>query len=307
MSEYSLGVDICFGKKRWPEAKHWSKIVKEELGLKLVEFDSDYLDPLFVSAPARFQIADETREIVEANNIQMHSYFTGTMTHCVNLLSHPDKRVRKDGYRWVEEAIHLATHLGVKGIGGHFDTIATPDWQNSKRYRFFINNIVESLISLSRVAKKENHQFMLLEQMYSPSEVPYTIEQARWLFSLINEGADVPVLPVIDIGHACSQNFSPDKEQNDPYVWLDSLGRQAPVIHLHQTTLKESCHWPFTREYNKMGIIHPEKVLEALENSGVRETNLILEIFFPLGCSDKQVIKDMVESVEYWRRYLPNV
>ena len=148
---------------------------------------------------------------------------------------------------------------------------------------------------------------MLLEQMYSPSEVPYTIEQARWLFSLINEGADVPVLPVIDIGHACSQNFSPDKEQNDPYVWLDSLGRQAPVIHLHQTTLKESCHWPFIRKYNKMGIIHPEKVLEALEISGAKETNLVLEIFFPLSYSDKQIIEDMVESVRYWRRYLPHI
>ena len=307
MLKCNFGVNICFGKKRWPEAKNWARIVKEELGLSLVEFDSDYLDPLFISTPGCFEIADEIRETVKGIGIQIYSYFTGTMTHCVNLLSHPDVRVRKDGYYWMEQAIHLATHLGVKGIGGHFDTIAAPDMQNPKRYRFFINNIVESLISLSKIAKKEKHQFILLEQMYTPTEVPYTIEQAKWFFSIINKQAEVPVLPVIDVGHACNQNFLHSKLDNDPYIWLHTFGKQAPVIHLHQTTLRESCHWPFTRRYNKKGIIHPEKVLEVLESSGVNETNLILEIFFPLSYNDKQVIEDMVESVEYWRHYLPNI
>jgi len=63
-------------------------------------------------------------------------------------------------------------------------------------------------------------------------------------------------------------------------------------------------HWPFTSQYNKEGIITPPKVMEAIEASGAKEVFLLFEFShrerYP---AEYQVIDDLKESVEYWRKY----
>ena len=56
--------------------------------------------------------------------------------------------------------------------------------------------------------------------------------------------------------------------------------------------------------YNKNGIIFPEKVLEALEASGVEEAFLFFEINHrEHNDTDFRVIEDLKASVEYWRKW----
>jgi sugar phosphate isomerase/epimerase len=304
MTVAKLAVDICFGKKRWPEPEEWTSLVHDELGLTHVEFDSDFLDPFFVSEPARSEIAARTRELAAERGLAIHNYYTGTITHCVNLLSHPDERVRADGLRWCRAAIALAARLGARGLGGHFDTICSRDCADPGRYQQRVDGLVESMQELSRTARQNGSEFLLLEQMYAPSEAPYTFEQTRTLFEAINRDAAVPVQPTLDVGHACCQNFEHSPEDRDPYAWIRAFGGAAPVIHIHQTTADGSCHWPFTAEYNARGIIHPEPLLRAVEDSGADQVLLVMEVFMPLGCTDEQVIAAMRESVEYWRPYV---
>ena len=304
MTEFKLGVDNCFGVKRWPEPEAWLEIIKEKLGLDIVEFDSDFLDPLFISEEVSYKVADEIKKAAKLSGVFLHNYFTGEMTHCVNLISHPDKRIRKYGMKWVEKAIKLASKLGVKGIGGHFDTIPSSGLKDDKKLKYYKDLIVDNFIHFSELAYNEGHKLLMLEQMYSPSEIPYTIKQTYELIDRINKKSKILVSPVIDVGHTCCQNFPHSPEDRDPYNWLREFGSVAEVVHLHQTTSTESCHWHFSDNYNSEGIIEAEKVLDALNESGAKEIYLILEIFFPLNMNDSQVISEMIKTVSYWKEYI---
>jgi len=304
VTELKLGVDLSFAKKRWPEPEAWLEVVSKRLGLKYVEFDSDFLDPLYISEPTRSDIALEVRRLASQYNVEIHNYFTGGMTHCVNLLSHPDERVRKEGLIWCAEAIDVAGKLGCRGIGGHFDTISSTDLANPERYNLLLDNLISMFQHLSVIASEKGQEFILWEQMYAPSEVPYTIEQTRQLMEKVNDGASVDILLTLDTGHACCQNFAHDPEDRNPYNWLKRFAPISPVVHIQQTNSEESCHWPFTKKYNERGIIEAEKVIEAIQSSGAKEVFLILEIFFGLGQPDQQVLDEMAESVEYWREYV---
>jgi sugar phosphate isomerase/epimerase len=304
MTKLKVGVDLSFAKKRWPLAEEWIGIVKNQLGLKYVEFDTDFLDPLFISEPTWMAIAAETKKLAAENGIEIHNYFTGAMTHCVNLLSHPDERIREDGMRWCREAIKLTTQLGARGIGGHFDTISANDLQNPNRYNMLIDNLIKSFKELSKLAKEQGQEFILWEQIYAPCEVPYTIAQSKEFMARINEGAHVPIPLVIDLGHMCCQNFEHNTEDTDPYEWLKQLGNITSVIHLQQCNGTGSCHWPFTKEYNAKGIIEPRRVIDAINESGAKEMYLFFEIFFSLSQTDQEILDQMKESIEYWQKYL---
>jgi len=304
MSHFKLGVDLSFAKKRWPEPTAWLEIVRGRLGIKYIEFDSDFLDPFFVSEPTLSDVASEIRALAVQYEVEIHNYFTGAITHCLNLVSHPDERIRPDGVRWCERAIRLTTKLGARGIGGHFDTISSKDLNNPERYCMLINNLVSNFEWLSNIANQEGQEFILWEQLYAPSEVPYTIRQARELMEQLNYASSVPIHLVIDVGHMCCQEFPHSSEDEDPYQWLQQLGRLTPVVHLQQCNGTESCHWPFTRKYNEKGIIQAERVIKAIRDSGADEVYFFLEIFFPLSYPDQRVLDEMAESVQYWRKYI---
>ena len=305
MANLRLGVNLAFARKRWPQPEEWLEIVKNRIGLRWVEFCSDLLDPIFVPEPVRSHLATEIRQKTEEYGIQIFDYYTGLMPHCFNLLSHPDDEVRAEGVRWCEGAIRLATKMGVRGVGGHFDAISVSDWTDPDRYKSRIDSLIKSLQDLSLLAEQQGQDFILWEQMYNPSEAPYTIEQAEELYRRVNDkNSGVPVYLTVDVGHSCCQNYPHRQQDKDPYTWLKRFASISPVIHLQQTTAQASCHWPFTKKYNQQGIIQAEKVLEAIEVSGSQENYLMLEIFYPLAASEEQIIGDLVESVEYWRKYV---
>ena len=305
MANLKLGVNLAFARKRWPQPEEWLEIVKNRLGLRWVEFCSDLLDPIFVPEPVRTRLATEIRQKAEEYGIRIFDYYTGLMPHCLNLLSHPDDEVRQQGFRWCEGAIRLATKMGTRGIGGHFDAISVRDWSDAGSYESRIDSLIKSLQALSVMAEQQGQDFILWEQMYVPSEVPFTIEQAEKLYRRVNDKpGGVPVYLTVDVGHSCCHNYPHQKQDRDPYTWLKRFASVSPVIHLQQTTAKASCHWPFTTRYNQQGIIEAEKVLEAIEASGSQQNYLMLEIFHPLAASEEQVLAELTESVEYWRKYV---
>ncbi|HID95046.1 MAG TPA: sugar phosphate isomerase/epimerase [Candidatus Latescibacteria bacterium] len=303
-STLKLGINLAFVRKRWTSPEEWFSIVKEKLGLEYVEFCSDLLDPVFVSEPTRSRLAAEIKSKAEEYGLQIVDYCTGMMPHCINLLSHPDPEVRQDGFRWCEGAVKVAAKMGARGIGGHFDAISFRDWSDENRYEFYIAGLIQAFRGLSKLAGERGLEFILWEQMYVPGEVPYTIDQAEEVYRRTNEDAGLPVYLLVDIGHACCQNYPHKPQDRDPYTWLRRLAPISPVIHIHQTTADASCHWPFTREYNEAGIIRPEKVIEAINSSGSKENYLVFEVFHPLAADEGQVLDELSQTVEYWRRHV---
>ncbi len=306
MAHFQLGIDLSFAVKRWPEPEIWIDIVRNQLGIKHLEYDSDFLDPLYLRESSWRPAAEQTRKLAEAAGLEIHNYFTGEMTHCVNLLSHPCPDFRRDGMIWCEKALEVTSALGAKGLGGHFDTISSADLANPKRYQERVNDLVESARYLARRAAAAGHHFLLWEQIYAPSEIPYTLDQTNDFFTRINtdDPGAVPVELVIDLGHMCCQNFVHTEADTDPYLWLKRFGSITRVVHLQQCTGMNSPHWPFTPEYNARGIVEPQRVLDTLGESGADHVLLCFEIFFSLAQNDTQVLDALKYSTDYWRKFI---
>ena len=79
----------------------------------------------------------------------------------------------------------------------------------------------------------------------------------------------------------------------------------SPSIHIKQKTKDIYSHKPFTKKYNKIGIIQPVKILKSLEKSNCKDTILYFEFSFrEREPFDSQSIKDIKESVKLWRQYV---
>ena len=44
MARFRLGINTCFAVKRWPLPEEWARIVRDELGLDLVQHSFDVVD-----------------------------------------------------------------------------------------------------------------------------------------------------------------------------------------------------------------------------------------------------------------------
>jgi sugar phosphate isomerase/epimerase len=304
MTDFTLAVNLCFVRKRWTDPADWARLVRVELGLERAEFCSDLLDPLLVSEPARTRLAHETRDAFAEAGVTINDYYTGVITHCLNLLSHPEEALRADAMRWCMGAVDLALELGTRIVGGHFDTIPVADWSNPPRNAAAVDRLIDSMQAFARYGAARGLEALLWEQMYTPNEVPHTLEEARTLHARVNAGAAIPVHLTLDVGHACNLHYSHDEHDLDPYAWLEAFADVSPVIHLQQTDGRASHHWPFTEACNARGIIVAERVLEAIERSGSAANVLTFEIFHSLGQTEQTVLDDHKRSVEYWRRAL---
>lgn len=140
---------------------------------------------------------------------------------------------------------------------------------------------------------------MIFEPMSIPREMANTVEDTIELLGRLNDGSGLPFKVCLDVGHA------PHPSDRDPYRWVRELGRMSPIIHIQQTEKDHSRHWPFTEEYNKVGIIHPEPLIAALEESGAEEAEIIFELSHREAWSTEfRIIEDHKASVDYWRPYV---
>jgi hypothetical protein len=104
-------------------------------------------------------------------------------------------------------------------------------------------------------------------------------------------------------------------EDGDTYEWLERLGCFSPIIHLQQTDGQSSSHRPFNHRYNSSGTIDGKRILEAIALSYqkkhpnkpelCKKIYLTLEIFSGTAELPYEIIKNLKDSVEYWRKFVP--
>jgi len=302
MVKLTLGINNCWAVKRYVSPREWIEITASELELNVVQFSFDLLDPRTKPA-ARDSMIWEILDSAREYGVVIHSAFTGLAAYSFNLLMHPDPGIRADALDWYESAIEVASRLNVEGVGGHVAAMTWKDYKDEERRKYLIKVLIENLKYLSKVAKAKNVKMLLWEPMPVAREPPATIDEAKELLKLANEDSYVPIKLCIDVGHACNP-WASDKKDLDPYEWLRELGSESPCIHVQQTDGKADRHWPFTEEYNKIGIIRPEKLIEALEGSGSKENYLFLEIIHPFEYREDKVIEDLKASVKYWKEFI---
>ncbi len=301
MAKLRLGINICFAVKRWPEAYEWAEIVGSRLDLDLAQFSFDLVDPR-VRESVRRRKSIEAKESAAANGVEIHSTFTGLGAYSFNLLMHPDMGMRSDALDWYEQAVYMTRDMGAAGTGGHVASMSYADYQNETRRKYLLDSLIESLQHLSRIAADLGQRFILWEPMPVPREPPCNIEDAKSLFERVNKGAAVPINFCMDTGHQCA--YTESNRDVDTYEWIREIGPMSPAMHLQQTDGTLDNHWPFTAEFNEKGIVKAEELIEAIDESGASQVDLLLEIIHAFEANEVKVLEDLDASVAYWKEYL---
>lgn len=299
MTKMYLGLNLSWAVKRWPMPDEWAEIVAG-LDVKYVQFSFDLLDPR--SLPTTVEhMAALILNALKKYGVVIHSTFTGLAAYSFNLLAHPDPVMRFDALDWYMRAVDFTAKIGVKATGGHIAAKSVKDYNDPKRRTYVDNSLVENVKTLRRYAQSKGLEAILWEPMPVPRETPWTMSETEEILVKANEGLGAPVLLNIDLGHQCTLQGL----EADPYEWLKRFAPKSPAIHIQQTDGKGDRHWPFTEQFNKIGIIKPDKMVEAIETSGAKEVYLFLEYIPAFEYPDDKVLQELTESVKYLKQYIP--
>ena len=299
MSSYRLGINTCFAVKRWPEPERWTEVVRDRLGLDLVQHSLDLVD-LDAPWPLVRRQAAAVRAACERAGLELHSTFTGLAAYSSNLLLHPDPELRDRAESWYRQAIAFTAAAGARATGGHVGAYSVADWDDPARRDALGAELRATLGRLAAAARSAGLQELYVENLAAARE-PSTMDGVSLL---LTEGDEqhVPVVLCLDVGHQCAPGTV--GADRDPYAWLERLGARAPVVQLQQSDPEADHHWPFTGERNAAGRIDADRVLSALDTSSVPGTTLVLEVIPPFEQDDDEVLEELEESVTYWREAL---
>ena len=298
--ELNLAVNLGLAVNRYSEPEDWAKLCAE-CGVHRVQFSADLLNP---SLPDH--IVDEyVCRIIEAcaeYQIQVTSSFTGAFTR-LNHLAHPNEKVQQFWIEWFKRFAEINVRLGSKVIGSHFGILTKYEDSNPDLRQHRIEANIKNWHKVADYARSIGIECILWEPMSISRELGETIERCRLLHEQVNRDAPLPFKICLDVDHG--DISSPDPRDTDPYAWLAEFGKEAPIIHLKQSSADKGGHWPFTPEYNKNGKIKPERVVSELKKCGSEKNELVLELSFrEREPADSSVPYALSKSVEYWSDFL---
>jgi D-erythrulose 1-phosphate 3-epimerase len=296
---YRLGINTGFAVNRYSEPEEWVRIVGDELGLNMVQFTADMLNVDLPSSIVYKQL-NRIQKACELYNVEISSTFTGAFTR-VNHLAHPDPDIRKHWVGWFKRFVDLSVDLGCKSMGSHFGIFTHLDNNNLEYRSTRRQQNIDGWHEVANYAKNRGLDYISWEPMSISREQGETISEARKLHTDVNFGSPLPFKMCLDVDHGDLSSLDP--RNTDPYEWLDEFASESPLIHLKQTNINKSGHWPFIEEYNKVGRIQPHEFINKLSDKGVHKVDLILEPGFKeREPSDSSVVEVLKESVEFWRQ-----
>ena len=292
-----LGTNCGFAINRYMEPEVWGKMIGEIWGLHSAQFVADLLNP-FLPEDYKKQYIERVQDSMEKYNFSVDSIFTSAYTR-INHLMHPDAQVRKLYIDWFKELLNIGAAMGAKSGGSHFGIMTFDTYNDYKKREYITSEAIKAWQEISFHAKDKGYDCIIFEPMSVPREMGNKVSDCLALMNRVNENCGVPMRICLDVGHA------PHPDERDPYPWLLALGKYSPIVHLQQTVLHKSNHWPFTDECNAQGIIKADKVLETLEAGGCEETILMFELSNREHVdTDNNTIPDTKASVNYWRQFV---
>ncbi|THF77828.1 sugar phosphate isomerase/epimerase [Cohnella fermenti] len=292
-----LGINMGFASNKYVEPEVWTRIVGEELGLKYVQFVADLLN-VFLPEPIVRRQVERINENAQKYGIEITSSFLSSFTR-VNHFMNPDPEQRKVWLDWFKRFASVSREMGALSTGGHLGILTFHDYDDPLRRETIIREGIKHWQELSWYCKDIGMTHLIFEPMSVPRELANSVEETKELLERLNADAGIPIRLCLDVGHA------PHPDDRDPYRWLRELGAMSPIVHIQQTEKDHSRHWPFIEPYNEQGIIRPDKVIEALEQSGATDVELIFELYHREAWSSEfRIIEDHRQSVDYWRQYV---
>lgn len=288
-----LGVNLSFCVKRWVTPELWVPVVRDRLGLSLVQLSFDLVDPLWPE-DVLADCAAALRRVGRDQGIEIHSAFIGLAHYTFNQLLHPDPRVRDHAETWLIRAGRFAAAAGILRIGGPLGAIAArPDGQEAEAIpeRDYAD-LVARMHTIAGAAREEGLAELYVEPTPLRREWPWSVAQARRLMRDVS-GSAVPWKLCLDWGHA---TFEPlyGRYLGGMEPWFEALAGQTGMVHLQQTDFQYDRHWDFTQA----GLVDPAAVAGCLRQYGLNDRPVFLEMFYPFERDDHSVLDAMIRTVE---------
>jgi D-erythrulose 1-phosphate 3-epimerase len=315
-----IGVNGAFLTRRWEEPENWMRLTAE-LGFPYHSFCADVLDPFF-SGDRDYQLetARRTREAAERHNVTIFDVYTGVATHRFHGLSHSDERVRARMRQWLLDCMVICRELGTPRLGGHWDAFSVEVLADADRTEAAWLRVVDQFRQLGDTAAEMGLTGLYNEQMYIPSEIPWTLEQSfRFLHEANRDRGEAAVLLTLDVGHQAGMHYGLRGPDLDYLEWVRRFGAFTEIIHVQQTTPDASHHWPFTPEYNERGHVRIPAILEALQQSHREaaqnplsdvlppcDTCILIGEWIPGSTkTEDRLLEELSESARYLRQFVP--
>ena len=317
-----LGINGAFITRRWEKPENHMRLTAET-GYKVHEYCADVLDPFFMG-PMDFllEYAAETKKYAEQYGVKICDNYTGMATHRFHSFGHTRPEPGERMKQWLLDCFDVSLAMGTKAWGGHVDAIPVEVIEDPDPavYQARVDHIVKMWREVSVLAAAKGMDYVSVEQMYIPSEVPWNLkQQMEFLIATNKDNEGCPVYTTVDVGHAATMHYGLDLPDSDFREWLRRYAAWSPTIHIQQTTPEASHHWPFTADYNEVGHISMDEVLANI-TAAHREADespiaavlppvdthyMVLELIPGSTKTEARLLDEMKASARYLRRYIP--
>jgi sugar phosphate isomerase/epimerase len=200
-----LALDNCFATKRWTNPGEWMSIARS-IDIYYIEASADNeCDPLYSTAEYIKKWLDEIGEAHARTGVRVANLYSGHGTYSTLGLTHPDQSVRDNiKNRWLKPMIDLAAELNA-GMGFYTHAFNQDTLNNKEKYRAHYQSLVADLSDLSVYSRGTSAKALGVEQMYTPHQIPWTIEGTKELLKDIYDFSKTPFYTTIDVGHQSGQ------------------------------------------------------------------------------------------------------
>lgn len=293
-----LGINLGFALKRWPEPERWASMVREDLGLDMVQFTFDLLDPWWPERERR-SLAQQVRRAVADYGLTLHSAQLGLAWYSYNGLLHPDPAGRQIAREWWRRAAETAAEIGAPAMGGPLGALSAAEAAGPARADARLAALREDVVAASEAAAAAGLQALLIEPTPLPREFPHTVAQARRLVNELQGQLAVPILWVLDVGHALYHPLY--GEEISLESWLEPLKDDIGLLHLQNHDFQSDAHWGWPDErgnYDAAGFAR------AVRQAGLGDVPVAIELFFPFEMADDVVLATVRDTVRHCRKAL---
>jgi sugar phosphate isomerase/epimerase len=292
-----FGINLSFAIKRWPEPQIWAKMVRERLGVNLVQFTYDLLDPWWPDS-VRQPMAADVRKAAQDWGIEIESAFSGLANYCFDGLLNPDANGRRASREWWKRVFEVASEVGAKASGGPLGGMSVADASDPQRRQERYGTLLEAVDELTQVAAAAGLERLQVECTPLAREIPYSVEQGRKFIEDLDGRTKVPVKLLIDIGHALYQPlYGPNANMPE---WLNGLGGSIGAFHLQNTDFQSDSHWGWP---DKRGLFDVAQFADQVRQAGLEDIPAFLEIIYPFELADEAVLANITSSVMHCRQH----
>ncbi len=293
-----LGINLGFACKRWPEPKRWASLVREELGLGMVQFTFDLLDPWWPERERRM-LAEQVRRAADDFDLTIHSAQLGLAWYTFNGLLHPDAAAREVGREWWRRAAATAAELGVPAMGGPFGALSATDAGDAEIRAESYTGLLNDAVAASEAAASAGLKALLVEPTPLPREMPHTVAQAQRLVADLEGRLAVPIRWVLDVGHALYRPlYGEDVALAD---WLGPLRNEIGLFHLQNHDFRSDAHWGWPHDGGRYDVA---EFARTVRQAGLAHVPVVIELFYPFEMSDEDVLADVRSTVLHCREAL---